>query len=362
MASTAASGLLRFDRFELDADNRQLRCDGAPVELSARYFDALILLVGEAGRLVSKDRFMAEVWRGVPVTDEALTQCVRSLRRALGDDAARPRFIETVPKHGYRFIAPLVEAPAAAPEAPPTVIDARNPKLVMQERRLIGAAGALGGAGAGAIGGLIYGFAAAASSDVGAASTFLVLMVLTTVVGLVGGAGVSFGMSLAGYTERRPGMGVALMATFGGLLVGAVFRMLGSDAFDLLFGHAPRGITGPLEGGMLGLAIGIGAVLGGLGAHEPPLRLSMTAAGLTGALGGVIINLGNGRLMGGSLERLAAAFPGSHLRLDAIGGLFGETGLGPVSLMVTGGLEGALFGSCVVGAMIVARRSRRQNA
>src|SRR4029079_1972014 len=52
-------------------------------------------------------QFLTEVWRGVPVTDEALTQCIKTLRRKLGDDASRPRFIETVPKHGYRFIAPV---------------------------------------------------------------------------------------------------------------------------------------------------------------------------------------------------------------------------------------------------------------
>ena len=97
----------RFEGFELDPANRRLSRDGAPVELNARYLDALVLLAGEQGRLVSKDRFLQEVWRGVPVTDEALTQCIRTLRRQLGDDAANPRFIETVPKHGYRFIAPV---------------------------------------------------------------------------------------------------------------------------------------------------------------------------------------------------------------------------------------------------------------
>src|SRR6476620_1421112 len=96
-----------FDQFMLDPENRELRRGTAPVELNGRYFDALTLLVQESGKLVSKDRFLDEVWRGVPVTDEALTQCVRTLRRQLGDDAARPRFIETVPKHGYRFIAPV---------------------------------------------------------------------------------------------------------------------------------------------------------------------------------------------------------------------------------------------------------------
>ena len=88
---------VRFDRFRLDARDRRLTCDGVPVELNARYLDALALLVREAGKLVSKDRFLDEVWRGVPVTDEALTQCIKTLRSRLGDDAAKPRFIETVP-------------------------------------------------------------------------------------------------------------------------------------------------------------------------------------------------------------------------------------------------------------------------
>src|SRR5687768_9623525 len=100
-----APGSFRFDNFLLDPVDRQLKRDGAPVELNARYLDALALLVRDAGKLVSKDRFMDEVWRGVPVTDEALTQCIKTIRRQLGDNAASPRFIETVPKHGYRFIA-----------------------------------------------------------------------------------------------------------------------------------------------------------------------------------------------------------------------------------------------------------------
>src|SRR3990167_7235801 len=100
-----APGRFRFERFHLDVRDRQLRRDDAPVELNARYFDALTLLVSEQGRLVTKERFHDEVWRGVPVTDEALTQCIRTLRRALGDDAANPQFIETVPSYGYRFIA-----------------------------------------------------------------------------------------------------------------------------------------------------------------------------------------------------------------------------------------------------------------
>ena len=113
-----------FGDFALDLRARRLTRNGAPVEINARYFDALALMLRDAGGLVTKERFHEEVWRGVPVTDEALTQCIRTLRRALGDDAANPRFIETVPKHGYRFVAPVASgkhgtaAPALA-DAPP---------------------------------------------------------------------------------------------------------------------------------------------------------------------------------------------------------------------------------------------------
>ena len=61
--------------------------------------------------------------------------------------------------------------------------------------------------------------------------------------------------------------------------------------------------------------------------------------------------------MGGSLDLLATTLPGSRLRLDHIGALFGEAGFGPVSAATTGALEGALFSGFVVAAMILARRS-----
>ena len=128
----SASATYRFDRFSLDTTDRRLRRDGEPVELSARYFDALVLLLQEAGTLVSKDRFMGEVWAGVPVTDEALTQCIKSLRRALGDDAARPRVIETVPKHGYRFIAAVEPSGPAVRERRQ---DCRGAELCCSARR-----------------------------------------------------------------------------------------------------------------------------------------------------------------------------------------------------------------------------------
>lgn len=88
---------LRFGRFTLIPAERRLLDDDAPVALNARYLDALILLARDPQAVITKDRLHDEVWRGVPVTDEALTQCIRALRKALGDDATSPTYIETVP-------------------------------------------------------------------------------------------------------------------------------------------------------------------------------------------------------------------------------------------------------------------------
>src|SRR5918998_6569064 len=187
-----APGGFRFERFLLDPGDRQLRNDDLPVELNARYLDALALLVREPGKLVSKERFLDEVWRGVPVTDEALTQCIKTLRRQLGDDAGNPRFIETVPKHGYRFIArvELLDGEAAAA---PAVAGSRLRKFA-----LIGAAGTLGGALAGLAGGIFYGFLGASQPlepGMGAASVLMVLASVCVAVSTIGAAGVAFGIA-----------------------------------------------------------------------------------------------------------------------------------------------------------------------
>jgi DNA-binding winged helix-turn-helix (wHTH) protein len=80
-------GCYRFDDFYLDARNRQLLRNGEPVPLNSKYLDALVLLVSHSGRLVEKQRIFEEVWDGVFVTDAALTQCIKDIRRQLGDDA-----------------------------------------------------------------------------------------------------------------------------------------------------------------------------------------------------------------------------------------------------------------------------------
>src|SRR5215475_10726761 len=100
----------RFDEFYLDGANRQLWRGGEPVPLNSKYLDVLLLLVSDSGLLVGKQRIFDEVWQGVFVTDAALTQCIKDIRRQIGDDASNPRYIKTVPKHGYTFIG--VASPA----------------------------------------------------------------------------------------------------------------------------------------------------------------------------------------------------------------------------------------------------------
>ncbi|WP_447725088.1 winged helix-turn-helix domain-containing protein [Sphingomonas koreensis] len=353
----AATGF-RFERFHLDPANRQLEREGEPVELNARYLDALILMVRDPGQLVSKDRFMAEVWRGVPVTDEALTQCIRTLRRQLGDDAASPRFIETVPKHGYRFIAAVepMEAAVLLPPEPLPALPHRGDEAV-----LTAGFGILGGSAAGLIGGLIYGFAGAAQplqAGMGAASVLLVLLCVSVLLATVGAAGVSIGIAAANALSERPWRWSVVGGAAGGLIIGAMGKLLGLDAFSLLLGRSPGNITGGLEGMLLGGGVGLGVWL----AHRrgmPRFRRAAILGGLAGGAAGLFTSLIGGRLLAGSLALLAEQFPNSRLRLDQIGGLLGEAGFGPVSLALSATLEGTLFGACTVGAIALARRERR---
>src|SRR5881396_2951131 len=128
----------RFDDFFLDESNRQLSRNGDPVPLNSKYLDVLLLLVGRAGQLVEKQRIFDEVWDGVFVTDAALTQCIKDIRKQLGDDASSPRYIKTVPKHGYVFIGTVIEADEQAPGGADVITHRGpredNPNLALSQR------------------------------------------------------------------------------------------------------------------------------------------------------------------------------------------------------------------------------------
>src|SRR4051794_41966345 len=98
-AERAPPGAFRFDRFPLDlARGALLADDGAELPLRPKSFALLRLLVENAGRLLDRDAIMAAVWPDVFVTDDSITQCVRDVRKALGDGTGR--LLRTVPRRG----------------------------------------------------------------------------------------------------------------------------------------------------------------------------------------------------------------------------------------------------------------------
>ncbi len=94
----------RFGEFVLSPRQRLLVRNGTPVPLIPKYLDLLLLLVVRRHDAVSKQAIFEEVWSDVVVSDGALSQAVRTLRRTLGDDPREPRFIRTVSRHGYQFV------------------------------------------------------------------------------------------------------------------------------------------------------------------------------------------------------------------------------------------------------------------
>lgn len=327
---------LTFGEFAFDLAERRLTRGDREIDLGSRYFDALALLLAEPGTLVSKDRFMAEVWRGIPVTDEALTQCIRTLRRALGDDAAAPRFIATVPKHGYRFVAPVTVGPPAAAAAVPAG--------QRSDTARIAGAGAVGGLAAGVVGGLVYGLFSLAGGKAGGGTGALVLLALGGVLGLLGGAGVGLGMALARRWQPASPAALPIGGAAGGLAVGAVGSALGSDGIVLVTGAQVTQVTGLFEGAVLGLATGVAATLF---ARCRSFGAALAGAAVVGLGAGWLIDAAGGRLLGGSLIEVEQRIASSRLSLAAALGPWRDW-LDPV--------EGAVFVLVLVGAQRIAAR------
>ena len=103
---------LQFGDFTLDVSERLLLRDGRPVLLTPKAFDVLAALAARPGRLMTKDDLLKEVWPDSFVEESNLAYHVFALRRALGDTDGE-RYVETVPKHGYRFVAPVKPANGA---------------------------------------------------------------------------------------------------------------------------------------------------------------------------------------------------------------------------------------------------------
>jgi len=130
------AGVLRFGTLELDLASGELRKDGALVKLQSQHFQLLALLVERAGQVVSREEIRRALWDNETFVDfdRSINFGVNQIRGALDDDPQSPRYIETLPRKGYRFIAPITEAgderaegsPAAEPGLVPKPVPARR--------------------------------------------------------------------------------------------------------------------------------------------------------------------------------------------------------------------------------------------
>jgi DNA-binding winged helix-turn-helix (wHTH) protein len=112
----------RFGQFELDVDAVELRRQGRRLKVQPQPFKLLVLLARRAGSLVGREDIRTELWPDGTFVDfdQSVNFAVRQIRDVLGDSADRPLYIETIPRRGYRFIAPL--EPGAIPASTPTPI------------------------------------------------------------------------------------------------------------------------------------------------------------------------------------------------------------------------------------------------
>jgi adenylate cyclase len=122
---SGSCGQLRFGVFEMDLRSGELTKRGLRVRLQRQPFKVLACLASRNGELVDREELKAALWNGETFVDfdQGLNFCIKQIRYALGDDAQTPRFVETLPRRGYRFLAPVQHAeepprPAAAPRAP----------------------------------------------------------------------------------------------------------------------------------------------------------------------------------------------------------------------------------------------------
>src|SRR4051812_37095782 len=137
MREVYESGDLRIDLGRMSATRA-----GAPIPLEPKAFDVLRYLLEHRDRVVTKDELLDAVWTGTFVTPNVLTRAIAQIRKALGDETENVRFIETIAKRGYRFIAPVAVVPfggtggVGSPSVPSLSPEARQaPALRPKSRR-----------------------------------------------------------------------------------------------------------------------------------------------------------------------------------------------------------------------------------
>ncbi len=112
----------RFDDIEVDPSLGCIRRAGVEQHLRQQSFHVLVYLIERRGSLIGKEELIDNFWKGAAVTDNAVVQCIKEIRKALGDDPHEPRFIRTVHKIGYRFIATITEEVSRTEWEPPSLV------------------------------------------------------------------------------------------------------------------------------------------------------------------------------------------------------------------------------------------------
>src|SRR4051812_25298530 len=106
-ANEVNGAVLSFDRYKLSVRERLLTRDGEVLHLTPRVFDLLVVLIGRAGEVVTKEELLEGVWADVAVEEGNINRTVSTLRKHLGKQSNGNDLIETIPKVGYRFLAPV---------------------------------------------------------------------------------------------------------------------------------------------------------------------------------------------------------------------------------------------------------------
>ena len=119
VAGALPADIVTIGEFQLDGTTGELSNGGNTVTLQPSTFGVLACLVEHAGQVVSNEKLIETVWSGRFVGDDAVHRRIADLRKQLGDDARSPRYIETLSRRGYRLIAPVTDAPPAAPRRVP---------------------------------------------------------------------------------------------------------------------------------------------------------------------------------------------------------------------------------------------------
>jgi len=144
---SATHKLLRFGVFELNLDTEELRKSGTVIKLAPQPFRLLTLLANRAGQIVTREEIKEQLWGADTYVDfeQGMNHCVKQIRTVLGDNTENPLYVETLPRRGYRFLAPVVSKNVLAPA--PQIIKSQSgvqsgvlPSLPAEELRIGGSA------------------------------------------------------------------------------------------------------------------------------------------------------------------------------------------------------------------------------